>query len=74
MESYFKIKKVNAKPIKFGEYAILTNTPLLSGDPFREGYLVEHIGMGNPNTTIYNNYVSWLSKEYFELEYSKITI
>ena len=72
MDQFIGTKLINAKPMTRQEYNdfrkwVLPNDENGSDD----GYLVEYLDGGKPNTTEYAGYVSWSPKEQFENAYRK---
>lgn len=70
MHRYIGVKKINAKPMTRKEYNDFRGWDLPAnengGD---EGFLVEYIDGGSPNTPDYKGYVSWSPKDVFERSY-----
>lgn len=70
MLSYIGTKIINAKPMTRAEYNTFRRWELPSDENGAdEGYLVEYMDGGVPNTTDYEGYVSWSPKEQFENAY-----
>lgn len=70
MEKYIGTKLINAKPMNRLEYNIFRGWELPSNEnPKDEGYLVEYVDGGKPNTEQYEGYVSWSPKDVFEKAY-----
>lgn len=66
---------VNAKPMTFQEYNYLREWELPANqDGADQGYLVEYVDGGKPNTKLYPGYVSWSPKEQFENAYKALEI
>lgn len=73
MKQYKCHKIVNATPMNRQDYNNFRNWELPEDeDGSDEGYLVEYVDGGKPNTEKYDNYVSWSPKEVFEEGYSLI--
>ncbi len=73
MKKYVGMKIIMAKPMTRIEYNNFRNWDLPSnenGDD--EGYLVEYLDGGSPNTPDYAGYVSWSPKDVFERAYKEI--
>ena len=71
---YIGTKMVNAEPMTRAEYNAFRGWELPAdenGDD--EGYLVEYLDGGKPNTTTHAGYVSWSPKEQFDNAYRKTT-
>lgn len=69
---YIETKLINAQPMTRQQYNDFRGWELPAdenGDD--EGYLVEYLDGGKPNTTIYAGYVSWSPKEQFDKAYRK---
>lgn len=69
---YIGTKLINAQPMTRQQYNDFRGWELPAdenGDD--EGYLVEYLDGGKPNTTIYAGYVSWSPKEQFDKAYRK---
>ena len=70
MKTYIGTKLINAKPMTRQAYNDLRGwTVPADEDPADEGYLVEYLDGGKPNTELYAGYVSWSPKEQFENAY-----
>lgn len=70
MKSYIGTKLINAKPMTRQEYNDFRGWLLPSDENGAdEGYLVEYIDGGKPNTEEFAGYVSWSPKEQFEGAY-----
>jgi len=70
MNRYIGVKEINAKPMTRREYNDFRGWDLPAnenGDD--EGFLVEYIDGGSPNTPDYKGYVSWSPKDVFERAY-----
>lgn len=70
MKRYIGTKQINAKPMTRQEYNDFRGWEIPTdenGDD--EGYLVEYLDGGKPNTTEYAGYVSWSPKDVFEGAY-----
>lgn len=71
---YIGTKMINAEPMTRAEYNAFRGWELPAdenGDD--EGYLVEYLDGGKPNTTTHAGYVSWSPKEQFDNAYRKTT-
>ena len=69
---YIGTKMVNAEPMTRAAYNVFRGWELPAdenGDD--EGYLVEYLDGGKPNTTTHAGYVSWSPKEQFDNAYRK---
>lgn len=74
MKKYIGTKIVNAKPMNRADYNIFRGWQLLDNENGAdEGYLVEYLDGGVPNTSAYNGYVSWSPKVQFEKAYVEPT-
>ena len=70
MKQHIGVKLINAKPMTRLEYNQFRGWELPAdenGDD--EGYLVEYMDGGKPNTTTHAGYVSWSPKEQFDNAY-----
>ena len=70
MNRYIGVKEINARPMTRREYNDFRGWDLPAnenGDD--EGFLVEYIDGGSPNTPDYRGYVSWSPKDVFERAY-----
>ncbi len=70
MKRYIGVKEINATPMNRRDYNTFRGWDLPSnenGDD--EGFLVEYIDGGSPNTPDYKGYVSWSPKDVFERAY-----
>ena len=70
MKHYIGVKEINAKPMTRREYNEFRGWDLPAnenGDD--DGFLVEYIDGGSPNTPEYKGYVSWSPKDVFERAY-----
>ena len=73
-QKYVGTKLINAEPMTRAEYNVFRGWELPAdenGDD--EGYLVEYMDGGKPNTTTHAGYVSWSPKEQFDNAYRKTT-
>lgn len=71
---YIETKLINAEPMTRAEYNTFRGWELPSNeDGTDEGYLVEYLDGGKPNTSTHIGYVSWSPKEQFEAAYRKTT-
>lgn len=69
---YIGTKLINAEPMTRAEYNTFRGWELPSNeDGTAEGYLVEYLDGGKPNTSTHAGYVSWSPKEQFEAAYRK---
>jgi len=70
MKQYIGIKIINAKTMNRLEYNEFRGWKLPDDeDGTDEGYLVEYVDGGKPNTEEFKGYVSWSPKEQFENAY-----
>lgn len=70
MKRYIGTKVINAKPMNRLEYNEFRGWTLPADENGAdEGYLVEYVDGGKPNTPQYAGYVSWSPKEQFEKAY-----
>lgn len=70
MKHYIGTKAINAKPMNRLEYNEVRGWTLPADeDGADEGYLVEYVDGGKPNTPHYAGYVSWSPKEQFDKAY-----
>lgn len=73
MQKYIGIKYVNAKPMTRQEYNDFRGwTVPTDENPKDEGYLVEYVDGGKPNTASYAGYVSWSPKDVFDRAYQQL--
>ena len=71
-ELYIGTKLINAEPMTRQKYNDFRGWELPTDeDGTDEGYLVEYLDGGKPNTDMYAGYVSWSPKEQFENAYRK---
>lgn len=71
---YIGTKLINAEPMTRAEYNTFRGWELPSNEyGADEGYLVEYLDGGKPNTSTHAGYVSWSPKEQFEAAYRKTT-
>ena len=71
---YIGTKMVNAEPMTRAEYNAFRGWELPADENGAdEGYLVEYLDGGKPNTTTHAGYVSWSPKEQFDNAYRKTT-
>lgn len=69
---YIGTKLINAQPMTRKAYNALRGwTVPADENPEDDGYLVEYLDGGKPNTDLYAGYVSWSPKEQFEKTYRK---
>ena len=72
MQRYIGTKLLNGEPMNRLEYNKFRGWELPSDENGEdEGYLVEYLDGGEPNTEEYEGYVSWSPKEQFENAYRK---
>jgi len=70
--SYLGTKLINAEPMSRAAYNDFRGWELPADeDGTDEGYLVEYVDGGKPNTLAYTGYVSWSPKEQFEAAYRR---
>lgn len=70
MKPYIGTKAINAKPMTRLEYNTLRGWILPADEHGTdEGYLVEYVDGGAPNTLDYLGYISWSPKAQFEAAY-----
>lgn len=70
MKRYIGVKEINAKPMTRLEYNVFRGWDLPTNEnPDDEGFLVEYIDGGSPNTPEYSGYVSWSPKNVFDRAY-----
>lgn len=73
MKRFLGVKQINAKPMNRLEYNNFKGWELPSDENGEdEGYLVEYIDGGQPNTKEFKGYVSWSPKEVFEKGYRNV--
>lgn len=73
MQRYVGVKEINAQPMKRQAYNDFRGWQLPdneNGDD--EGFLVEYIDGGSPNTPEFMGYVSWSPKDVFERAYKPL--
>ncbi|HAS1026587.1 TPA: DUF2829 domain-containing protein [Enterobacter cloacae] len=74
MNRHIGVKFINATPMTRGEYIIFRGWKLPADENGAdEGYLVEYLDGGKPNTEQFSGYVSWSPKDVFELAYRPTT-
>lgn len=74
MQTYIGTKLINAEPMNRQAYNDFRGWILPDDeDGSDEGYLVEYIDGGQPNTHEYAGYVSWSPKEVFDKAYRTVT-
>jgi hypothetical protein len=66
MQQYIGTKIINARPALRSEVDSLLGKETSNND---EGYLVEYLDGGTPNTTEFDNYISWSPRDVFEKAY-----
>ena len=72
MKNYIGTKLINAKPMDRLAYNVFRGWKLPSNENGTdEGYLVEYLDGGKPNTDSYEGYVSWSPKEQFDNAYKE---
>lgn len=70
MQQYYGVKLINAKPMTRQEYNDFRGWNLPANENGAdEGFIVEYIDGGSPNTPDYRGYVSWSPKDVFERAY-----
>jgi len=73
MNSYIGVKRVNAKPMTRAEYNTFRGWKLPANENGADdGYLVEYVDGGKPNTDAYQGYVSWSPKDVFDRAYHSV--
>ncbi|TXT39210.1 MAG: hypothetical protein FD135_2360 [Comamonadaceae bacterium] len=73
MKTYTGTKTVKATPMNRADYNTLRGWVLPADENGADdGYLVEYIDGGKPNTTQYVGYVSWSPKDQFEKAYKEV--
>ncbi|MCA8017750.1 DUF2829 domain-containing protein [Burkholderia metallica] len=73
MQRHVGVKLINAKPMSRGEYNALRGWSVPTDEnPADDGYLVEYVDGGAPNTAQFDGYVSWSPKEVFERAYRPV--
>lgn len=71
---YIGTKMINAEPMTRAEYNAFRGWELPADENGAdEGYLVEYLDGGKPNTPTHTGYVSWSPKEQFDNAYRKTT-
>ena len=71
-ELYIGTKMISAEPMTRAEYNVFRGWELPADENGTdEGYLVEYLDGGKPNTTTHAGYVSWSPKEQFDNAYRK---
>lgn len=74
MKSYIGTKQVRATPMTRGEYNTFRGWQLPADeDGADEGYIVEYLDGGKPNTPHYAGYISWSPRRQFENAYHELT-
>lgn len=74
MQQYIGTKMLNASPMTREEYNAFRGWALPADENGAdEGYLVEYLDGGQPNTMHYAGYVSWSPKAQFEAAYRSTT-
>ena len=74
MQQFIGTKVINAKPMTRQEYNYFRGWELPADeDGSDEGYLVEYLDGGKPNTDRFDGYVSWSPKEVFEKAYRPVS-
>lgn len=70
MKTYIGTKLVRSEPMNRAEYNVFRGWTLPADENGAdEGYLVEYLDGGKPNTTTHEGYVSWSPKEQHEAAY-----
>ena len=73
-QKYIGTKLISAEPMTRAEYNVFRGWELPADENGAdEGYLVEYLDGGKPNTTTHAGYVSWSPKEQFDNAYRKTT-
>lgn len=73
MQTYIGTKIIRAKPMNRQAYNDYRGWVVpMDENPLDEGYLVEYLDGGTPNTVSYAGYVSWSPKAQFEAAYTEI--
>ncbi len=73
MKTYTGTKTVKATPMTMADFNTLLCRAMSNDENGAdEGYLVEYIDGGKPNTAQYVGYVSWSPKEQFEKAYKEV--
>lgn len=73
MKTHIGTKIINATPMNRADYNTFRGWTLpLDENGADEGYLVEYLDGGKPNTPHYAGYVSWSPKAQFEVAYREI--
>ena len=71
---YIGTKLINAEPMTRAQYNVFRGWELPADENGEdEGYLVEYLDGGKPNTTTHAGYVSWSPKEQFDKAYRQTT-
>lgn len=72
MQRYIGTKVIKAEPMNRQKYNDFRGWQLPENeDGMDEGYLVEYLDGGKPNTTTHEGYVSWSPKEQFDKAYKE---
>ena len=73
-QTYIGTKLINALPMTRQRYNDFRGWQVPADEnPDDEGYLVEYLDGGKPNTEMYAGYVSWAPKEQFDKAYRQTT-
>jgi hypothetical protein len=73
MKRYIGVKEINAKPMTRMAYNDFRGWELPTNENGEdEGYLVEYIDGGSPNTPAYSGYVSWSPNDVFDRAYKPV--
>lgn len=73
MKQCIGVKLINAKPMNRAEYNVFRGWQLPADENGAdEGYLVEYLDGGKPNTPHYAGYVSWSPKAQFDNAYRTV--
>lgn len=73
-QTYIGTKLINALPMTRQRYNDFRGWQVPADEnPDDEGYLVEYLDGGKPNTEMYAGYVSWSPKEQFDKAYRQTT-
>lgn len=73
MQTYIGTKIIRAKPMNRQAYNDCRGWVVpMDENPLDEGYLVEYLDGGTPNTVSYAGYVSWSPKAQFDAAYTEV--
>lgn len=74
MEDGYSIKRIRRSLMTLGEYNNLRGWNIPDNeDPKTDGYLIEYLDGGKPNTDLYSNYISWSPKDVCDDNFSEIS-